>query len=263
MKKALLSFSLILLNGIVAFSQTTAIDFTANDCSGTSHHLFAELDAGKIVVVSFVMPCGMCISPSLSAQSTVNSYAASHPGKVVFYVADNAGSPTCSSLSSWASTNGMSTAPTFSDATVKQTDYGSMAMPKIVVLAGTSHKVIFSQDNGLNTTNLQTAINGALSGSFGFLGAAQTISENSQLSIFPNPANDKISVSYNLDHSSDVNIEIYNAFGSKVKAFNAKQQISGQNTVSINFDNTLSNGIYFLKLEAAGSSQIMKFVIAN
>jgi hypothetical protein len=41
----------------------TAADFTANDCNGTSHHLFAELNAGKVVVVAFVMPCTDCIGP--------------------------------------------------------------------------------------------------------------------------------------------------------------------------------------------------------
>ena len=55
MKKLLLASSLLLLSGFIAFGQT-AVNFTGNDCAGTSHTLFTELDAGKVIVVTFVMP---------------------------------------------------------------------------------------------------------------------------------------------------------------------------------------------------------------
>ena len=56
MKKIVFS-AIWLVTASFTFAQT-ATDFTANDCAGTSHHLFAELDAGKIIVAAFVMPCG-------------------------------------------------------------------------------------------------------------------------------------------------------------------------------------------------------------
>lgn len=56
MKKLLLAFSQLLLSGFMAFGQTTATDFTVNDCGGTSHNLFTELDAGKVIVLCWPMP---------------------------------------------------------------------------------------------------------------------------------------------------------------------------------------------------------------
>ena len=75
MKKNQLLFILLFLIGIVSSAQTTATNFTANDCSGTPHTLFTELDAGKVVVIAFVMPCATCIAPTLSAYNHALSYA--------------------------------------------------------------------------------------------------------------------------------------------------------------------------------------------
>src|SRR3954471_21320085 len=95
-------FLLFLLMGTTVKSQTIATDFTDNDCSGASHHLFQELDAGKIVVVSFVMPCSACVSPTISANNVVNSYYTSNPDKVMFYLSDDEANTTCTELTSWA-----------------------------------------------------------------------------------------------------------------------------------------------------------------
>ena len=54
MKGTLLILTTILAS-FGAFSQT-ATDFTCNDCAGSSHNLFSELDGGKVVVLVWVMP---------------------------------------------------------------------------------------------------------------------------------------------------------------------------------------------------------------
>ncbi|MFI5141875.1 MAG: T9SS type A sorting domain-containing protein [Bacteroidia bacterium] len=257
MKKLLLSISFLLLNGVMAIGQT-ATDFTANDCSGTSHHLFAELDAGRIIVVAFVEPCGTCVGPTQNAMYTVQSYGTSYPGKVFFYLSDDVANTPCSTLNSWAATNGMHASALFSDPAFVETQYGTIAMPKIIALAGPSHQVIFSQDNGLNVTNLQNAINAAL------VTGVQNVSNNGfQLSIFPNPASDNISVSYNLNQSASVNFEVYNVVGAKVKTMAAANQASGHHDLNINFNGMLSTGIYLLKLNANGVSEVLKFSITK
>ena len=56
------------------------------------------------------MPCGPCATYSLPAYAAVESFAASHPGRVHFYIADDAISPiygSCSSLPAWGSSNSM------------------------------------------------------------------------------------------------------------------------------------------------------------
>lgn len=85
-RKLLLSFTL--LASAMIMNGQTAVDFTVNDCAGTSHHLFGELDAGKVVVIAFVDPCASCIAPSGTALGIVQSFASSYPGRVLYYLSD-------------------------------------------------------------------------------------------------------------------------------------------------------------------------------
>ena len=115
MKSALLSLLLIAFGNYGLFGQTTATDFSGNDCSGVSHHLFSELDAGQIIVVSFVMPCIGCVVPTQETQSVVEGFGASHPGKVAMYISDDDGGTSCAVLNTWRNSNGVHLMPTFSD----------------------------------------------------------------------------------------------------------------------------------------------------
>ena len=263
MKKILFT-SFVLLVSILSFGQTTATDFTATDCDGNSHTLFTELDAGKVVVISFVMPCGGCISPSLSAYNAVQSYATSNPGRVVFYLSDDVGTLSCSSLSSWASTNGLSGANAIiSNSALKQSDYGSGGMPKIVVLGGANHKIYFKQNSGLNTTNFNAAIAQALTASLTGISENTNVTTDFQMSLFPNPVTSgKTKLSYTLTKNSSVNMDVYNTLGAIVKKINIEEQTAGKHESEVNFE-SLSNGIYFVKLRAGESSQIVKFTIAH
>ena len=256
MKKYSLLLLLLVLEAITSFGQTTATDFTANDCVGASHHLFAELEAGKVIVISFVMPCGTCIAPSMSAQSMVQEYAVSNPGRVLFYVADDLADNPCSTITSWAATY-VSSATCFSDAAFIETAYGAIAMPKIVVLGGTNHHVFFINNGSLDTTLLKNAINSALATA----AVPQTRNEGFNLSLFPNPAKDNISLSYSLQQSSDVSIDIYNIIGSKVLSIVKENQSSGKHDLLINFPNKISSGVYFMKVNAGKSSESFKFII--
>jgi hypothetical protein len=83
MKKLLLVLTAVLMFAFIGQAQT-AVDFNVNDCSGINHHLFAELDAGKIVVISFVMPCGGCIAPTQNAYSTVQGYVVPTRARLYF-----------------------------------------------------------------------------------------------------------------------------------------------------------------------------------
>ena len=112
MKKYILKSLLVLFVSNVSFAQTTATDFTTNDCNGLSHHLFDELDNGNVIVISWVMPCSPCATYSLPAYSAVQSFATSHPGQVHFYMADDYANTSCSSLSGWG--NNYNIAPSIS-----------------------------------------------------------------------------------------------------------------------------------------------------
>ncbi len=193
MKKYALLLVVLMFNTFLSFSQT-AVDFTANDCNGVSHHLFAELDAGKVIVVAFIDPCSGCIAPSFSAQSIVQEFAVTNPGRVLFYVSDDQGNSPCTTITSWAVYNGMGSATTFADSTFRLADYGKPSMPKIVVMGGTSHHVFTIQDDVVDTTVLKTAISDALAR----VSVPQTSNEGFNISLFPNPAKDKLLLSYTL-----------------------------------------------------------------
>ena len=262
MKKYLFAIVLLFLNIIFAFGQIMPTDFTANDCNGVSHHLFSELDAGKIIVVSFVEPCTSCIGPSGTAETAVSNYLTAHPGSnVIFYIASDFGTYACASLSFWASLNGLHGANAiFSDPAFVTTQYGPTPfMPKVVVLGGgTSHHIYLCGEGATYTNDsIENAINAAAIAT----SVTQNKIENSNISVFPNPAKDVISFSYFLSQTSDVNIEIFNLIGSKVYTFSKEKQVAGKHELPIAITNNICNGIYFIKLSAGESSNVLKFIV--
>lgn len=253
MKKIIL-FALTAIS-LSSFSQT-ATNFNLNDCSGTNHDLFAELDAGKVVVIAWPMPCGSCIAPCVSAYTEVQNYVSTYPGRVLYYLVDDYGNTTCATLTSWGNTNGITGVPVFSNAAISMSDYGSNGMPKIVVLGGPTHDVLFNQNNGLNVTNFNNAIMAGLT-----TGIPTYTKGDFKLNLFPNPSStNKTTVSYSLTQSSEVNFEVYNSLGAKVKSVSLEKQAVGKHETILDFE-TLPNGVYFIKLNAGDSSQLLKFTV--
>ena len=238
----------------------TATDFTINDCGGTSHHLFAELDAGKVIVIAFVDPCGSCIVPSGNAYGIVQSYASSYPGKVVFYLSDDVANSPCSTLNTWwTSTVGEPAVPTFSDPACVGSNYGALGMPKIVVLGGNNHHVFFNQNNGLDHANFTAQIDAALLVS----NVAENATNNFQMYLFPNPVTGNSAVlKYNLNENTEVTVEVMNTIGEKVKSISYGKQAAGKNETALTLD-ALSDGLYFVKLTAGKNSQLLKFAVKH
>ncbi|MFI5221474.1 MAG: T9SS type A sorting domain-containing protein [Bacteroidia bacterium] len=259
MKKNILIILASMFVGYFVGAQTTATDFTATDCSGTSHNLFTELNAGKVIVVAMVHPCGSCVAPSVSAFNVVKNYATSKPGKVLFYLVD--GNNNCTSagqLTPWANTYGLGSVTKFSTTSVYNTSYYAPAMPSIMVFSGGNHAVAFRQDNSLTSANLTAAIDQAIITS----GVNEEKQTNFQLSVYPNPASEKVSVNFFLNQTTDVTIDIFDLLGSKIKSIPLGKQTSGNHQPVIETE-TLNNGIYFLKLNAGEFSQIIRFSVTR
>jgi hypothetical protein len=259
MNKKLLSILSILFIGILAKAQTTATDFKVNDCGGTERHLFAELDAGKVIVLAMVHPCSSCIGPAKSALAISKTFETAHPGKVVYYLTEDFGNTPCATLVSWGNTNAIFGVPIISDEIVTQANYGGAGMPKTVVIAGSNHKIYFNQNNGLNATNFTAAINNAIATS----GVNETAQKDFKMSIYPNPANSQLSVNYHLNSASEISFDIYNLLGTKVKSFSSFKQNAGFHLESQFDTESLNNGIYFLKINAGENSQIIRFSVSH
>ena len=259
MKKILLINALVCFSVGIVFAQTTATDFTTDDCNGVSHNLFSELDAGNVIVISWVMPCGPCETYSLPAYSAVQTFATSHPGRVHFYIADDYGTTACGTLNNFASNMPVSTI--FSSSNINMSDYGAYGMPKVVVLAGSDHHIYYNEnDNKINFPDVQTAISDALSTP---LGIEQSASNKFEISTYPNPVNNVLNISYIKNQSSLINFTIVDILGKVVLSIEEDvSYLKGEATKSINVS-ALDNGNYFLKIFSEGAVESLPFVVSH
>jgi hypothetical protein len=254
--KALL---LALLISLLSQAQT-ATNWKVNDCSGTNRELFTELDAGKVAVMIWVMPCAVCINPALSAQTEVQGANAQFPGKVVYYLIDDNGGTNCSTLESWASTNGITDATVISNSLVSMYAYGGYGMPKVVVVGGGAHKVYYSKNGpGIVASEIKSAIASALADPSAI--KKNTGSENS-LYVFPNPANASAVISFNTAQSSKIQVTLTNELGQLLTEIFSGTVNPGSN--EFNFRTAdLASGIYFVSVSGEGIKLKEKLIVTH
>ena len=79
-------------------------------------------------------------------------------------------------------------------------------------------------------------------------------------SIFPNPTNDKTTITYKLNIASEVKINVIDELGKKIKSTDFYNGIQGVNSVQLDLT-TLKSGIYFVNMSVEGqqfTKQIIK-----
>ncbi len=260
MKRSIL-LSLSILFTAVLFSQTTATNFTADDCGGTSHDLFTELDEGKVIVIAWVMPCGGCLGPSIEAFQVAQSYAISHPDKVLYYMADDYANTDCSQLSSWATANGMGNSDAFfSTSKISMSDYGTPGMPKVIVVGCSNHKVYYNENN--TAAGIGDAIDEALEECSNLSVLEKNINNNFNLELFPNPTQNITNVSYEMSQSSDLTIDVVNMIGKTVMNISNSFENTGKHEFQFK-TGSLGNGLYFLRINSIDGSQVVKFSVVR
>ncbi|MCG3165033.1 MAG: hypothetical protein POELPBGB_00793 [Bacteroidia bacterium] len=232
-------------------AQTTAMDFNRMDCNGNMQHLFADLDAGNAVIIEFFMQnCGACPVAGQKLEALKADLLAQFPGKVKSYAIGYVNSYTCSSVANWVTNNGFTAIPIDSGAT-QVAYYGGMGMPTIVVLGGgTSHLVLGSPYLGLSTSDTTTIGNDIRD----FLGAT-AINETvfTSFNLFPNPANDMLTLSFDMKESGNLNIEIFDMLGKKVSTL-MNDNVSAQKFKRSFSTASLAAGNYVLQLSINGNS---------
>ena len=71
--KKLFTFSIALASFFVTTNAQTAMQISGLDCYDNSMDMFADLDAGKAVILHFYMPdCGSCPPPATKIQTMAN-----------------------------------------------------------------------------------------------------------------------------------------------------------------------------------------------
>ncbi len=82
-------------------------------------------------------------------------------------------------------------------------------------------------------------------------------------SIAPNPFDKSTQLTYVLDHTAQTNITVYNLLGKKVAIILNEEQQAGEHTISINRNELMSSGIYFVELTSGTAVYRSRLVIAE
>jgi PKD repeat protein len=84
----------------------------------------------------------------------------------------------------------------------------------------------------------------------------------SQVTVYPNPANDRAQVEFVLNKSAKVEVNIVDITGRLVKSIEATNMSAGANTVSVE-TNDLNTGLYFVQLVSDSGSKTTRLMIAR
>jgi hypothetical protein len=249
--KKYLPVSLLALLTVNAFAQT-AVNFTSTDCAGNTHTLFSELDAGKVAVMVWVMPCSACADGAAAAHAAVQNIEASNPGKVVYYVIDDVGDNSCSLLTNWTNGNVASGLTIFqnTDGAISMSDYGTSGMPKVVVAGGYQHHVYFNKNNGLanDATGIEAAINTALTD---VVSVQQPASTGHARWVW-NGVDQNGTLYFNVPVSGTLSHAVYNLLGQPVSRTQKVNVGNNQYAVDVAIPE-LSSGVYFLQVNLNGN----------
>lgn len=145
--RTLTTFAILILFTFYAHvqGQTVAMDFTRTDCDGVDHHLFSELDAGKVVILDFVMlGCSSCIVATDALKQIAEPFDNTYPGRVQLYEFGYIKNYTCEQLLNWQTQYHLR-GSVFEDGASQVGYYGGMGMPTIVVVATNNHTVLYKK----------------------------------------------------------------------------------------------------------------------
>lgn len=256
----LLSF-IVVLN--TAFGQSTATDVTVTDCAGNSHNLFNELDAGKIIVVGWAMPCATCAAPLLSVHNIVLSFQLSNPGMIEYWLNDDFANTSCQSLIGWANSSGITSAIYFSAGQLSMLDYGSAGMPKVVILGCTDHKVYYNVNNNPGGNGFSNALQAAVAD---VNAGCQQSGLNEANEIFPvncvfNPEMDRVELKFGAVPTGNCQVNIYTLEGQLV--YSGEHPPSGKDAMIEIPTSFWKNGLYLLRLETSEFESTYKINIAR
>lgn len=258
MRKTLFVTIMLLWWHLGGFSQT-AVNFNVPDCKGISFDLFSTLDAGKVVVIGWTMPCGSCVLPLKTTYNVVQSYQSTHPDMVMMLLCDDYADLPCSSLDLWANTYEMSNTRRFSNAAIKMTDYGLPGMPKVVVLGGSGHQVFYNAVDAVDHVALQQAIDAAISV---ISGVDEHQDSWAALALNPNPAVAGSDIMVELRSASKVKLSITDPSGRLVHVVAEADLNAGQHHFPLPALQG-SGAVFLLRLQHEKGVVYRKFVNAH
>jgi hypothetical protein len=247
---------------VFAQDPSVAYDFTMDDCNGKMHHLFSELDSGNVVIMEFFMlSCSPCIEAGHALDAMVAPLQKTYGKKVRLYQMGFTKSYTCTQIKDWVSTNGFANSVPFDSGDVQVAYYGGMGMPTIAIVAGKDHQVlnINKAFEPKDTAVMSKAIHDFFGGT---LGISKTPTNNSSISLFPNPASKNLIVSMKAEKAGMLSLTLMNIQGQKMVNLYNENVNAGTFSKSISLPD-LANGIYFIRGEMNHQNFTKKITILN
>ncbi|HTL80115.1 MAG TPA: T9SS type A sorting domain-containing protein [Bacteroidia bacterium] len=134
------------------------------------------------------------------------------------------------------------------------------------IAAGTYRLGIWTDSNNDISETDENNNTGLLAGNINYTPSASGVNDHSLLlsaiSLFPVPANDHVSVSIDLNSSSDVKVKIYDVTGKLLLSQNNGTLMQGQQTMEVE-TSQLPNGTYIIQVIAGESVASKRLVIAH
>lgn len=249
--KAMKTFILTagVLTAAVTQAQTTAMNYAFTDCAGNTQEIFADLDAGKAVILEFFMTsCSPCVTAGGQLEAMKTDLLAEYPGMIKSYAFGYSNSYTCSAINNWVTSNGFTSIPSDSGG-AQVAYYGGMGMPTIVILGGgPAHLVLGSPYIGFSTSDTTTMAND-IRNSLNSLGAKEHQTIVNQLNLYPNPASTQINVSFNLVQTANVVMDVLDLTGRLVTNITNEKMQAGNVNKTIT-TTALAKGNYLVRIRA-------------
>jgi len=88
----------------------------------------------------------------------------------------------------------------------------------------------------------------------------QRVADDSQLSVYPNPAGKNTSVRFHAEGGEQVSIDLYNLTGARVGNIYNGRSVSGENLVDLNTE-SYGSGLYLLEVQIGSKVSHTKFVV--
>lgn len=250
----LIASAILALSAGRGVSQTTSMDFTRTDCDGVEHHLYQELDEGKVVVLEYIMlGCSSCILATDQIKQLIEPFEASKPGRVKQYIFGFIKNYTCTQLVSWQTENDLR-GTLFEDGSSQVGYYGGMGMPTIVITANNTHQVLYKKVGfePSDTTAIKTAITTGLQ--YNPQGIGDDLFSKG-VRIYPTLFTDRFNVT--LPSFSTGRILVFDLLGKEV----ATQDFTATTAFTVGGLN-LKSGIYFVVLRTTdgilGSMKVIR-----
>lgn len=252
MRKIFFVFIVLFHHCIFNSNAQTAMPLSGPDCNGINHDLFADLDAGKAVLLHFFMDnCGSCPPPAQNIQAMANKIMSFHPGMIKGYALPYNNSTNCAAVANWVSSNGLNLYMPYDSGATQVAHYGGFGMPTVVLLGGSNHRIMFSTQSFVasDTTIMRDSILALLQDANSLMKVADEINN---FQVFPNPANEFVQINLDLKSNSEVNIEMNDMNGKRVVFLREVNQV-GLINKQINIS-ALANGNYLIKVWINGLS---------